>query len=80
MDGRWEVLLTAAGTLKGAQDPRTPVHGDGWEIVPVVPCDEAAIERAVFALSELLAAGLPSSLEYELVAKTVLGAAGETNG
>lgn len=70
MEGRWTIWR---GTASGQLLVRTPGFvGDG--AVPVVPCDPAAIERAIDALVlEDLAVG-----EARQFAEIALRAAGET--
>jgi len=66
MEGRW--------TITKRNDDVRFIGGPGAQEVPVVPCDDAAIERAARALS----AGMePTAIEREQ-AVAVLRAAGET--
>jgi len=84
MEGRWTIRLVP--TLDGGHR----VAADGpllTEPVPVVPCDDAAIERGSQALYEMgrgkdwpgVLNGLPvSHVGTREVARAVLRAAGET--
>lgn len=47
MKGRWDVWMTAGGTLKSVHRAGTVPIGDSadWRTIPVVPCDDEAIER-----------------------------------
>jgi len=92
MQGRWDVWLFN-DTLKSVHPAGTRPLGDvpGWKTVPVVPCDDATIERAgvrekvadALAYNDACGPGPVSRAEYladaDAIIATILNAlAGET--
>lgn len=72
MSQTWKVPVTHDGSI--VRDEFWPDEGD--RMVPVVPCDEAAIERAAAALAEFEGERL-SGPYHRRVVELVLRAAGE---
>lgn len=84
MDGRWTITrCPTCGIYEGPLDAPALADcddsADAWEIVPVVPCDDAAIERVARRLAELQ--GYPTGPHHldMVAAMEVLKAAGETD-
>lgn len=75
MEGRWELAGRMFASPVVFSGPDLP----GNEVVPVVPCDNAAVKRAVDALcTGYPDAFLGRTTWAQLVAETVLRATGET--
>jgi len=72
MEGRWTIHKRGWGHLVAPTD-LTDVEPGSW---PVVPCDDAAIERAAAKLRELGVCELGRASSR--VAEAVLRAAGQT--
>ena len=82
--GRWTIPVTANGALIVDDELLDEQRGD--RMVPVVPCDEAAIERAARALYKEWLAHSNMLRDFEEVregfeeeARRVLAAAGRTD-
>lgn len=77
MEGKWNVSL-CGGMLKSVHHPHTLLYGGhDWQTVPVVPCNDAAIERAARAIGKALPLSQREGL-HRTLAETALRAAGET--
>jgi hypothetical protein len=75
MEGRWNLCAGSTGDLWTlAPDDVGDDLPDGYVLVPVVPCDDAAIERGVAKLRTLV----PFDQDHRELAEAVLRAAGET--
>lgn len=85
MQGRWQMMVRPDGSAPGAA--KAPDEGalrHGWSCVPVLPCDDAAIERAGRALAaragdgEAYDRGEAWAREWREDAEAALRGAGET--
>lgn len=61
--GRWHVAVELDGSPQRLVEEGAVVKRT-WTVVPVVPCDETAVERAAKALYELWISKLPTGSQF----------------